>query len=162
LLSDFNPKGHVARSFEAYLDASGITDRATVLVDASGEVRYAASVTPSGVRDMEGLVRLCEDLDRGWIGPRAGFTEPPALPAGVELFVKDRCTFSRWTIYAWTNLHLEDRIPVHNVSRDPAARERLLRLGGKDQAPALVSGGDVLYESRDIVAWLVERAAIGW
>jgi len=152
----------VARSFGAYLEAEGITDRATVLVDASGEVRYSASVTPSGIRDIEALVRVCEDLDRGWVGPSAGFDEPRGLPDGVELFVKDRCTFSRWAMYTRTNLHLEDRIPVRNVTRDSDARARLVQLGGKDQAPALVHGGDVRYESQDIIAWMVERAAISW
>ena len=29
----------------------------------------------------------------------AGFESPPGLPEGAELFVKDRCMFSRWTRY---------------------------------------------------------------
>jgi len=152
----------VAQSFGLYLESGGTADRATVLVDASGVVRYVASVTPSGIRDMEALVRLCEDLDRSWFGPRTRFAGPPGLPDDVKLYVKDRCAFSRSALYARTNLHLEDRLPVANVSRDPEARERLVQLGGKDQAPALICGEDVRYESKDIVAWLVERAAIGW
>ena len=48
LLSDFEPKGAVAASFGHYLAEPGITDRATVIIDKEGVVRYSVSVTPSG------------------------------------------------------------------------------------------------------------------
>ena len=55
LLADFHPKGGVAQSYGLYLEDKGITDRATVIIDKTGVVRHASSVTPSGERDIEAL-----------------------------------------------------------------------------------------------------------
>lgn len=162
LLSDFNPKGAVAASFGMFLQERGITDRATVLVDAKGVVRHASSVTPAGRRDMDALVRLCEELDAGFGEPLPPFEDAPGLPADTTLYVKDHCMFSRWALYARANLGLDAALPVVNVSVDAAARARLEALGGKSQAPALVQGSSVMYESKDIAAFLVERAAVRW
>ncbi|MCB9689761.1 MAG: redoxin domain-containing protein [Alphaproteobacteria bacterium] len=162
LLADFHPKGAVATSFGMFLAPAGITDRATVLIDAAGVVRHASSVTPAGKRDMDALVKLCEELDAGWSEPLPAFEDAPGLPAGSELFVKDRCMFSRWSSYVRTNLGLEASLPMTNVTSDPAAGERLAAAGGKNQAPALLHDGTVLYESKDINAFLVERAADRW
>ncbi len=40
LLADFHPKGAVAQKFGLYLQDKGITNRATVIVDKEGIVRY--------------------------------------------------------------------------------------------------------------------------
>lgn len=40
LLSDFHPKGAVAKQYGLYLEDAGITARATVLVDTTGKVAY--------------------------------------------------------------------------------------------------------------------------
>jgi peroxiredoxin len=40
LLADFNPRGEVAKKFGLYLDESGITARATVIVDKQGKVAF--------------------------------------------------------------------------------------------------------------------------
>jgi mycoredoxin-dependent peroxiredoxin len=40
LLADFHPKGDVARKYGLYLEDKGITNRATVIVDKDGIVRY--------------------------------------------------------------------------------------------------------------------------
>ncbi|MCB9672752.1 MAG: redoxin domain-containing protein [Alphaproteobacteria bacterium] len=162
LLADFNPKGAVAASFGMFLAPAGITDRATVLIDADGVVRHASSVTPAGKRDMDALVKLCEELDASWSGALPAFEDGPGLSAGTELFVKDHCMFSRWSSYVRTNLGLEASLPMTNVTRDPAQGERLAAAGGKNQAPALLHDGTVLYESKDINAFLVERAADRW
>ena len=63
--------------------------------------------------------------------------------------------FSRWALYTLANLHLD--IPVYNVSTDPARLEELANKGGKTQAPALRVGDDVMYESGDISAFLVQH-----
>ena len=42
LLQDFHPKGDMARKYGVYLEDKGITDRATVIIDKRGSVRYAA------------------------------------------------------------------------------------------------------------------------
>ena len=48
LLSDFQPRGALAQSLGCFLEGAGITDRATVLIDKDGVVRYAVSVGPGG------------------------------------------------------------------------------------------------------------------
>ncbi len=55
LLSDFHPKGDVAKAYGLWLDGPGIGDRATVLVDANGVVQWAESVGPGGQRDPKEL-----------------------------------------------------------------------------------------------------------
>lgn len=40
LLADFNPKGAVAKSFGAYRDADGISERALFVIDKEGKVAY--------------------------------------------------------------------------------------------------------------------------
>jgi len=40
LLSDFEPKGEVARAFGAYRDADGISERAIFIVDKEGKIAY--------------------------------------------------------------------------------------------------------------------------
>jgi alkyl hydroperoxide reductase subunit AhpC len=40
LLSDFHPKGEVSRRFGVYKDDAGVTDRAVILIDKKGIVRY--------------------------------------------------------------------------------------------------------------------------
>lgn len=40
LLSDFEPKGEVARAFGAYREADGISERALFIVDKEGRIAY--------------------------------------------------------------------------------------------------------------------------
>ncbi|GEM_PF-211173 len=162
LISDFHPKGELARELDLYLENSGITDRATVIIDAAGVVRYAQSVGVNGKRDMEELVAACEAIDAGWEGAPLRTAEAPrGLPEGAKLYIRDNCMFSRWTLYTRANLglDLDDALPVVNVSRDPAAKAELERKGGKTQAPALVVGDEVMYESADIAKYLASHCS---
>ena len=63
LLSDFHPKGAVAEKYGLYLAEMGITDRATVIIDKSGTVRYANSVGPGGLRKAEDLLAECKKVN---------------------------------------------------------------------------------------------------
>jgi glutaredoxin len=159
LLADFHPKGEVARAYGLYLENAGITDRATVLIDAAGVVRHAESVTPAGRRDIAALAAECERLDREYPGSVEDFSEPAGLPEGGLLYVKSSCGFSRAALLACENLGLSKYIAVKNVSEDPAAREALVQVSGSEQAPCLVIGGETIQESADIVARLLEATA---
>jgi alkyl hydroperoxide reductase subunit AhpC len=53
LLADFHPKGDMAKKYGVYLEDKGITDRATVIVNKNGVVRYAKSVTPAGSANLK-------------------------------------------------------------------------------------------------------------
>jgi alkyl hydroperoxide reductase subunit AhpC len=65
LLADFHPKGEMAQKYGLYLSDKGITDRATVIVDKSGIVRYANSVTPAGKREPKQLLAEAQKVNQG-------------------------------------------------------------------------------------------------
>ena len=62
LLSDFHPKGEVARSYGLWLEDMGITDRATVLIGKNGKVLWAESVGPGGARVPGDLLQKAREL----------------------------------------------------------------------------------------------------
>ncbi len=64
LLSDFHPKGAVAKKYGLYLDDAGKTDRATVLIDKEGKVLWSESVGPDGKRNLEELLDTVKSLVR--------------------------------------------------------------------------------------------------
>lgn len=158
LLADFHPKGAMAESFGVYLADKGITDRATIVIDADGVVRHASSVTPAGRRDMNELLALCEEVDREYSGSLPDAPAKRVVPSDAKLYVKSACGFSRAVLLARDNLHL-DAIPVVNLTEDAGARGELEKLAGKDQAPALCSSDGVVQESADIIARMVQAAA---
>ena len=65
LLADFHPKGATAQKYGVYLEDKGITDRATVIVDKNGVVRYAVSVTPAGKREAKDLLAEAQKVNKG-------------------------------------------------------------------------------------------------
>jgi len=160
LLADFHPKGAVAEKFGLYLADNGITDRATVIIDADGVVQHASSVGPSGSRDIDELARLAEEID----GQYAGDLPAKAEPQGVKestLFVKSKCGFSRSALLARSNLGLDAFVEVRNIDEDDDARAELKKLTGKEQAPCLVEDGNALLESADIIEkWVTEATGL--
>lgn len=162
LLADFHPKGAVAESFGLYLAEAGITDRATVILDANGVVRHSSSVTPSGERDISELATLCEEIDAEFGEDLVGPPKADGFAGDATLFIKSRCGFSRAVLQARTNLHLDDAIPLRNVTEDPSAMTALRELTGKEQAPCLVLNGKPMLESRDIIRHLVTSVTGFW
>ncbi len=65
LLADFHPKGDMAKKYGVYLEDKGITDRATVIIDKTGAVRYAVSVTPAGQRNPKDLLTEAQKVNKG-------------------------------------------------------------------------------------------------
>jgi glutaredoxin-related protein len=155
LLSDFEPKGAVARAYGFYLEDAGITDRATVLIDASGVVQHASSAGPGGERDIGELASLAERLDAEYSGAREAFVDGPGVD-GAVLYVRDSCGFSRAARIAVDNLHLAN-VKIRNVSQDPKALKALRDLSGADTAPCLEIGGEVVKESSAIATCLANR-----
>jgi hypothetical protein len=156
LLADFHPKGAVAKAYGLYLEDAGITDRATVIINADGVVRHVSSVTPSGKRDIAELAALCEGVNEAHESTLKSFPDPPGLEAETVLFVRSNCMFSTNSVAALGNLHI-DTIPVRNVSEDPAALEDLESLAGKGQAPCLVVGDTAMHEAADIMKYFADR-----
>ena len=159
LLADFHPKGAVASSYGLFLDGAGITDRATVIIDAGGTVRHISSATPGGRRDIGDLAALCEKVDQEYSGSKQAVPAPGTFPGGSTLFVKSSCGHSLKALNARANFHLEDAITLKNVSDDAAAKAELLKVGGKDQAPCLVVDGKPVYEADDIVKAMTDVVA---
>ena len=62
LLADFHPKGDVAKAYGVWLDAAGISDRATIMIGKDGKVLWAEAVTPAGVRNPNDLLAKAKEL----------------------------------------------------------------------------------------------------
>ncbi len=147
----------MAKEYGAWLDEAGITDRATVIIDAGGVVRHASSVGPGGARDIAELAALCEQVNAAH-PPASPGAAAEALGASPKLYVKSDCGFSRAALLARANLHLEGAMAVANVSEDAAAKAELEGLAGNDQCPCLVMDGQPMLESADIIARMVAAA----
>lgn len=80
LLSDFEPKGAVARRYHAYRPSDGFSERALYVVDGDGAIRYA-HISPQldHVPDIEELFDCLAEITRH--GGRA--TGPSAAPAAM-------------------------------------------------------------------------------
>lgn len=64
LLSDFEPKGDVARKFGVYREAEGVTERALFVVDDKGSIAWSY-LSPIGVNPgADGVLRALESLRR--------------------------------------------------------------------------------------------------
>lgn len=62
LLSDFEPKGHVARRFGVYRETEGTSERALFVIDDAGIVRWS-HVSPVGINPgADGILRALEAL----------------------------------------------------------------------------------------------------
>lgn len=76
-------------------------------------------------------------------------------PNNLTLYHFDACPYCRRVRDYLDQVGL--KIPMKDTMRDPAAREELRQFGGKTQVPALLIDDQMLYESRDIIAWLEEN-----
>ena len=64
LLSDFEPKGAVARAYGAYFEAAGITERALFVIDKDGIIRWSY-LSPIAVNPgAEGILEALEALEK--------------------------------------------------------------------------------------------------
>lgn len=160
LLQDFQPKGAVAKSFDLYLEDAGITDRATVIIDADGVVKHISSVTPAGSRDIAELAALCEDVNKNYGKDLDGPKAPIKYEGSSVLYYKSNCGFSNWALQARINLHLEGAVTLKNISEDDAAKNELDKATGKTQAPCLKTGDEWLFESNDIIERLAKVAPV--
>jgi peroxiredoxin len=63
LLSDFEPKGEVARKYNAYRQSEGVTERALFVLDEDGVIRWSY-VSPVGVNPgADGILEALEKLN---------------------------------------------------------------------------------------------------
>jgi peroxiredoxin len=65
LLSDFEPKGDVSRTYQVYRATEGTSERALYVIDADGIVRWSY-VSPVGINPgADGILRALESLEEG-------------------------------------------------------------------------------------------------
>jgi peroxiredoxin len=65
LLSDFEPKGEVARAYGVYLEGDGTSERALYVIDGDGVV-FWSYVSPVGINPgADGILRALEGLGAG-------------------------------------------------------------------------------------------------
>jgi peroxiredoxin len=63
LLSDFEPKGAVARTYGAYRTKEGVSERALFVIDGAGVIRWSY-LSPMGVNPgADGILEALESLD---------------------------------------------------------------------------------------------------
>jgi peroxiredoxin len=78
LLADFEPKGAVSRSYGAYRETDGFSERALVVIDAQGIIRWSYK-SPVGVNPgADGILAALDELTPEQRGQHAG------LGAGEE------------------------------------------------------------------------------
>ena len=63
LLSDFEPKGQVARDYRVYRTREGVSERALFVIDEEGVIRWAY-VSPIGINPgADGILKALEEMD---------------------------------------------------------------------------------------------------
>jgi peroxiredoxin len=63
LLSDFEPKGKVARDYSVYRTREGVSERALFVIDEEGLIRWAY-VSPIGINPgADGILKVLEEMD---------------------------------------------------------------------------------------------------
>lgn len=64
LLSDFHPKGGVAKKYSAYREEDGVTERAIYVVDKTGNI-FWSYISPVGVNPgVDGALDALEKMDK--------------------------------------------------------------------------------------------------
>jgi peroxiredoxin len=62
LLSDFEPKGEISRTYNAYRASDGTSERALFVIDANGDVHWSY-ISPVGINPgADGILRALEEL----------------------------------------------------------------------------------------------------
>ena len=64
LLSDFEPKGDVAKKYGAYREADGFTERALFVIDANGKIAWSYCSPVSINPGADGILQALEDLSK--------------------------------------------------------------------------------------------------
>jgi glutaredoxin len=158
LLADFHPRGAVAKLYGVWLEERGISDRATVIVDTEGVVRFAASVGPSGRRDIDELFARAKEIHGGTSEPESVVPcVGGQLATDATLYVREGCGFCRSVLRAIGNLKCGPDLRVRDVTTDPSARAELDAIAGPGaKVPVLVQNGKALGESAEIIKALAE------
>lgn len=155
ILADFAPKGDVSKRYGVWLGADQTSDRATVLVDARGMVRYANSVGRDGHRNAAAMLALLEEAKRVDQGERTQVPYQVRDDLEGELFVSTGCAHCRTAIA----LALDARAPrlrIRYRESDPSFHADLARSGASG-LPFMKTNHGAFVGSTPIARALAER-----
>jgi len=161
LLADFQPRGALASSLGLFLEGPGITDRATVIIDADGIVRFVESVTSAGKRDPAALLAEAEEVNAAYQGSLEPIPAAPGFQGEAVLYARSGCPFCRSVIATRDCVGLKSAVSVRYVDQDEQALKDLEAVSGGTKVPCLVHNGDPVLESAAINARLV-NATCDW
>lgn len=153
LLSDFHPHGAVARAYGALLEGEGVADRAAVLVDRAGVVRYSESVGKYGKRSAPALLAIATAVRTGAVAGAPG-AAPPSARTALDLpvlYAAGSCAACAQVRAMLDATGRSQRVVVRDVEREPDAMRALLALDPAATVPALVWRG-ARTTGRDAVA----------
>ncbi len=74
----------------------------------------------------------------------------------LELFRSDHCPYCHMVAAKIRQMGRTDVVEL-DIEKDEEARNRLVKIGGKEQIPCLFIDGVPMYESADIIRWLGEH-----
>jgi peroxiredoxin len=84
LLSDFEPKGEVARAYGAYRPQDGVCERALFVIDAKGVVRWSY-LSPIGVNPgADGILQALESMQNAQAPSSSGTSHEPTNRSSVR------------------------------------------------------------------------------
>jgi peroxiredoxin len=84
LLSDFEPKGEVARSYGAYRAQDGVCERALFVIDAKGVIRWSY-LSPIGVNPgADGILQALESMQNAQAPSSSGTSHEPTNRSSVR------------------------------------------------------------------------------
>lgn len=140
VLADSSPPGAISRAYGAWIPGESISDRATVLIDPQGVVRYSATVGKMGRRNTLELL----DVARRLIGPAprgpAVVVTPFVRP--MVLYVQTGCGHCDNVLRVVRNLGMGPRIRVRHIDQDPGAARDLAMMGQQGTPVMVVPNAD--------------------
>ena len=77
----------------------------------------------------------------------------------LDLYMFPACPYCRRVISMIEASGRKD-ITYHNIHANEADRQTLIRVGGKEQVPCLFIDGKPMYESQDIIDWLLAHPEV--
>jgi len=74
----------------------------------------------------------------------------------LKLYYKETCPFSQKVLKAIEDNNIKD-VELRNINEKDEYREELINIGGKEQVPCLFIDEKPMYDSEDIIKYLVEE-----
>lgn len=74
----------------------------------------------------------------------------------LELFKKDACPYCKRVMRLIKNQGRTD-VVMRDITENEEDRKTLIEVGGMEQVPCLFIDGKPMYESADIIAWLMKN-----